>query len=442
MTSRKQPWSISQLNQVIKQNLSAFPAIWVAGEISNLVKARSGHYYFTLKDPQAQVACAWFRGQQHQSQIALSEGLQVCALAQPTLYEPRGNYQLIIQQVEAIGSGALHQAFEALKKKLDNEGLFDQKHKLALPKIPKTIGVITSPSGAALRDIKAVLKRRFPMARIIVYPAVVQGVAAPSSLLNALSNAIQHALADVLILARGGGAYEDLIGFNDESLARAIYECPIPTISGVGHEIDFTITDFVADARGATPSEAAESCTPSQAQLQQQLLGYWQIVNDLMRLRIDKHQQALQHLANRCRHPSQTLATQQQALDHLDLRLTQAWQKYTNQQQHQLALYRQRLEQSNPKIRINMQRQHCLHQLQQLLITLQHKHHAAEQTLQNFSAKLHALSPLATLARGYAIVKDNQGQVLLNANKAKPGDAIHIQLADGQLSATINSQSK
>ena len=255
--------TVSQLNRQAKTLLEqGLAQLWVEGEISNIARPASGHVYFTLKDKSAQIRAAFFRQRQRGPTISLKDGDQVLVYGRVSLYEARGDYQLIVEQIEPAGEGALKRQFEVLKKKLAAEGLFDEDRKQELPELPTRIGVITSPTGAAIRDIVSILGRRFPSIPLVIYPSAVQGDAAPQELITALATAIRRAECDVLILARGGGSLEDLWAFNDEQLARAIAESPIPIVSAVGHEVDFTIADFVADLRAPTPSGAAELVVP------------------------------------------------------------------------------------------------------------------------------------------------------------------------------------
>ena len=258
-------YSVGRLNAEARGLLEgAFPLIWVQGELSNVSRPSSGHLYFTLKDANAQVRCAMFRGNNRFLKFRPADGAQVVVRASLSLYEARGDYQLIVQSMEEAGDGALQRAFEALKQKLAAEGLFEAAHKRALPALPKRIGVITSPTGAAIRDILSVLKRRFPAIPVLIYPVAVQGQAAGAEIAAMIRRADARRECDVLIIARGGGSLEDLWAFNEEIVARAIFDCSIPTVSGVGHEVDFTIADFVADQRAPTPSVAAEMVSPDQ----------------------------------------------------------------------------------------------------------------------------------------------------------------------------------
>jgi exodeoxyribonuclease VII large subunit len=307
--------SVSDLNQQVRQLLEqSFAIIQVEGEISNFVCPSSGHWYFTLKDNRAQVRCALFRNRSRFLKYRPQNGDRVLLRAKVSLYEGRGEYQLIGEYLEAAGSGELQAAFEALKQKLQLEGLFDPKHKQTLPAIPQHIGVITSATGAAIQDILSVLKRRFPAIPISLYPAAVQGDGAPTQLIQALELANRSALCDVLILGRGGGSAEDLCAFNDEMLARKIFASTVPIVSAVGHEIDFSISDLVADVRAPTPSAAAELLSPDRDQLSQQFDIYHNRFSQLARQQLNQRQQQLEALRARLRHPGQRLQDQSQRL--------------------------------------------------------------------------------------------------------------------------------
>jgi exodeoxyribonuclease VII large subunit len=369
--------------------------LWVEGEISNIARPASGHVYFTLKDNSAQVRAAFFRQRQRGPTLNFKDGDQILAYGRVSLYEARGDYQLIVERVEFAGEGALKRQFEVLKKKLGAEGLFDEDRKQLLPEFPKRIGVITSASGAAIRDIVSILGRRFPSIPVVVYPAAVQGDAAPAELLAALAAATRRDECDVLIIGRGGGSLEDLMAFNDEQLARAIAACPIPIVSAVGHEIDFTIADFVADVRAPTPSGAAEIVVPDR--------------EDWMR--------ALNSLATRIiRLGRRSLEDLGQSLDWLSRRLVQT--------SPSVALERSATRLASMRIRLSGA-------VKSSVSNVSHR-------LQLAMRGLHSVSPLATLERGYAIVEDaTSGKVLMSAMDATPGDDIRARLANGELIATV-----
>lgn len=390
--------TVSQLNRQVKTLLEqGLARLWIEGEISNLAKPASGHLYFSLKDDSAQIRAAFFRQRQRGPTIGLKNGDQVVAYGRVSLYEARGDYQLIVEQVEPAGEGALKRQFEVLKKMLAAEGLFNEENKRELPTLPERIGVITSPSGAAIRDIISILGRRFPSIPVVVYPASVQGDAAPGELIAALATAVNRDECDVLIMARGGGSLEDLWAFNDEKLARAMAACPIPIVSAVGHEVDFTIADFVADVRAPTPSGAAEIVVPDREQ-------WLRAVNSLAARFGRLGQRAVEDRA--------------QSLDWLSRRLAQASPTAVVERSvSRLANLRQRL---------NMSARETVS--------------AASHRLELAMRGLHSVSPLATLDRGYAIVEDaSSGKVLLNASDATPGDDIRARLAQGELIATVKS---
>ena len=317
-------FSVSRLNREARFLLeNTFPAIRVEGEITNLATPASGHLYFSLKDSQAQISCALFKSRSQRLKFKPSEGMQVIVKGRISLYEPRGNFQLIADGMEEVGDGALQREFEAMKRRLDKEGLFDQEHKQPIPAFPKTIGVITSPTGAAIRDILTVLNRRFPSTSVVIYPTLVQGKQAAEQIANAIALADQRNECDVLLLSRGGGSLEDLWSFNEEVVARAIYHCQLPVVSAVGHEIDFVISDFVADQRCPTPSAAAEFLSPNATDWLQTLAGIKQRLSNALTNTLALQQKHLANLQHRLQqqHPGRTLQQQLQRLDELEQRL-------------------------------------------------------------------------------------------------------------------------
>ncbi|MEH6651757.1 MAG: exodeoxyribonuclease VII large subunit [Motiliproteus sp.] len=432
--------SVSDLNQQARQLLEqSFAIIQVEGEISNFVCPSSGHWYFTLKDDRAQVRCALFRNRSRFLKYRPQNGDQVLLRAKVSLYEGRGEYQLIGEYLEAAGSGDLQAAFDALKQKLQLEGLFDADSKQALPSLPSRIGVITSPTGAAIQDILSVLKRRFAGIPVSLYPAAVQGADAPAQLINALQLAIRSGDCDVIILGRGGGSAEDLCAFNDEALARVIFDSPIPIVSAVGHEIDFSISDFVADVRAPTPSAAAELLSPDRDQLSQSFDLYQQRLTTLAQQQINQRQQKLQSLRARLRHPGQRLQDQNQRLDTLELRLRRASLQLLGDHRVKLGHLSERLGQQRPDNQIR-QRQQQLPQLQQRLRrALSHRLQLLQQKLAGQAHALNNISPLATLDRGYSISTAANGQVIHDSSTLKPGDIIHTRLALGSIDSTVNA---
>ena len=438
--------TVSQLNRPVKTLLEqGIARLWVEGEISNLSKPASGHIYFTLKDDAAQVSAAWFRQRQRGPAIGFKNGDKVLAYGRVSLYEPRGNYQLIVEQMEPAGEGVLKQRFEALKKKLLAEGLFDDDRKQALPALPRRIGVITSPSGAAIRDVVSVLRRRFPAIPVIVYPAAVQGDAAPGELIGSLETAVRRNECDILIIGRGGGSLEDLWAFNDELLARAIAECPIPIISAVGHEVDFTIADFVADLRAPTPSGAAEIIVPDQQEWLHRINVLAARIARVGQRAVEDRAQTLDWLGKRLANasPSRTLRRQQDSLRENRARLAAAMRRLVMERRHDAQSLRSELLQHSPALAVERSfgrlaglRQRLESHTHDRLADLGHR-------VALLGRALHSVSPLATLDRGYAIVTDAKtGKVLVDAGKARTGDEIRARLSKGELLASITKVTK
>ena len=413
--------TVSQLNRQVKTLLEqGIARLWVEGEISNIAKPASGHIYFTLKDNSAQIRAAFFRQRQRGPTIGLKNGDQVLAFGRVSLYEPRGDYQLILEQVEPAGEGALKRQFEVLKKMLAAEGLFDEDRKQELPALPERIGVITSPTGAAIRDIVSILGRRFPSIPVVVYPAAVQGDAAVPELIAALESAARRDECDVLVIGRGGGSLEDLWAFNEEKLARAIARCPIPIVSAVGHEVDFTIADFVADVRAPTPSGAAEIVVPDRDDWLRSVNSLAARIARLGQRTVEERGQTLDWLTRRLvqTSPEQTLLRQHDRLREIQRRLMVAVRQGVAGQRPVLTNLWQRLQRSGPESIA-----------------------APNHRLQLAMRGLHAVSPLATLDRGYAIVEDaDSGKVLMNAADAEVGTDIRARLANGELTATVKSK--
>jgi len=411
----------------------------VEGEISNFVRPASGHWYFSLKDESAQVRCSMFRNANQHIKFIPENGMHVVVRAKVSIYESRGDYQLTVNHLEEIGFGALQRAFEQLKNQLEKEGLFAETHKKPIPTFPKQIGVITSPSGAAVRDILNVLKRRFPLTPVIIYPTMVQGEEAADQIVQAIQIANQRHECDVIILARGGGSIEDLWPFNEERVARAVFDSEIPIVCGVGHEIDFTIADFVADLRAPTPSAAAELVSPNQVEILQLINN---VQNDLLST-IAQQLLTLQSQANylskrlmQC-HPATQLQQQAQQLDQLEqqlLRLPLLMIERYQAQLNQLAL---RLQTFHPKQMIE-KIQHTLQSFEEKLSA--HIKFMLQETQSRFHHCVHALntvSPLATLERGYAMVTDSNHQIIRDTKQVKNGDTIITRLAHGELKSTI-----
>jgi exodeoxyribonuclease VII large subunit len=431
-------WSVSSLNASARDLLEGhFRNIWIEGEISNFSKPSSGHFYFTLKDDVAQIRCAMFRGRNRTLSFDPKDGMHVLACASVSLYEPRGDYQLIVESLQEQGTGALQRKFEMLKEKLNKEGLFAPEFKKPLPEFPHKIGIITSPTGAAIRDILSVLKRRFPLLEIIIYPTQVQGRQASPQIVQALQIAISRNECDVLILSRGGGSIEDLWPFNEEIVARAIVQCPIPLISGVGHEVDFTIADFVADIRAPTPSAAAELISPNQLIWQQKLVDGLQWLIRHMEKNFQERFQQLHHLKNRIRHPREKVHSQMQTVDFLEQRLQRAFLAKIQQLQQQLLTLQYRLEKHPLKENLQQKlfQMECLSLKIHSLIKLQFQ--KSKEQLSLYASQLHALSPLATLDRGYSVTLDNKGHVISSALEISQGEHIKTKLKDGEVESLV-----
>ncbi len=435
--------SVSQLNRATGQLLGEhFFSVLVAGELSNTTQPSSGHLYFTLKDANAQVRCALFKTQQRRLTFKPENGKQVIVKAQVSLYEPRGDYQLIVESMEEAGDGALQRAFDLLKLKLAQEGLFDVTHKKQLPKLPRCIGVITSPTGAAIHDILTVLKRRFAAIPIIIYPVAVQGANASFDIAAAIERANDLKHCEVIILGRGGGSLEDLWAFNEERVARAMFNSEIPIISAVGHETDVTIADFVADYRAATPSAAAEYASPDQQEwlvrylhLETRLLQQWQ-------RHLSQKQQALHWLSQRLQqqHPGQKLARNSQRVDELETRLDLAIQAQLAKQHKHLDMTLAQLWQYNPAVTIKNYQQKQQYLNSRLLTATKHKLERLHLRLTNNSQTLHAVSPLATLSRGYGLsIQTKTMNIIRSSEQLALGDLVQTHLAIGSFTSKVTS---
>lgn len=430
--------SVSELNRQVKSLLEhSFMTLRIEGEISNLARPSSGHWYFTLKDDRAQVRCAMFRGRNQQVRFRPKEGDQVVVTAKVSLYEGRGDFQLICEQMQESGLGRLQQAFERLKLQLSQEGLFDASRKRPLPSPAKHIGVITSPTGAAIHDILQVLNRRCPSLPVALYPTAVQGNEAAAQIVRAIELANRDGRCDALIVGRGGGSLEDLWPFNEEIVARAIAASRIPVVSAVGHEVDFSISDLVADLRAPTPSAAAELLSPDQHQLQQQLLVLRQRLARQTLNRLAQQRTRLEHLRARLRHPGDRLREQSQRLDQLEMRLQRALKLRLQRQDDRLHELHQRLQRSSPARMLARKQQQLAPLQQRLQHGIEQLLRQRQQQLQFQARQLHGVSPLATLERGYAIVQDAQGQAITQQEQVQPGDRIRARLHQGALICSV-----
>lgn len=433
--------SVSTLNELAKNCLETnFPMILVTGEISNLSNPASGHSYFTLKDESSQIQCALFRFSRRNVRVFLEDGLQVLIKAKLTLYPQRGSYQLVVEAIDGLGDGVLRQRFETLKNKLEAEGLFDLNLKKPIPKLPQCIGIITSDTGAAVQDILRILKERFPLVEVVIYPSQVQGAQAVPQLKAALQRAIHHDVADVLILARGGGSLEDLWAFNDEGLARMIAACPLPVVSAIGHEVDFSISDYVADLRAPTPTAAAMLTTPDQHAWREAIqTNQRSMIMSMTRLfeRLNFHVHALE---KQLQHPGQIIHTQQHQLLLMMQGLERVMKNSLTHQHAHLQKTLLSLHHSNPKSTIALYQQDNRQKLVMLKRATGQLIQTKKETLQGLIQTLAALNPLATLHRGYSIVSNIQGKVLDNSQQVRVGEKIQIQLKQGHLMAEVTSK--
>lgn len=438
-------FTVSQLNQRAKQLLEiTFSSIKVEGEISNLSRPSSGHWYFTLKDKGAQVRCAMFRSRTAQIKFQPKEGDQIIVRGKVSLYENRGDYQLIVDAMKPAGEGQLQQAFIQLKQKLGAEGLFNPEHKRALPAAIKRIAVITSPTGAAIHDILTVLKRRFPAIEVDIYPVQVQGQDAAQQMIWSINqansdarNAPEEQATDVIIIGRGGGSIEDLWSFNDEQLARTIFHSDLPIVSAVGHEVDFTIADFVADIRAPTPSAAAEMLSPNREEYLSRLQALSARLENSIQQQLQNKQWQLQSAQRGLQHPGDKLSQYAQTLDMLELRMQQSQKNNLDRLLKKLTQSQQRLQQQSPANKlqqIETQLGYCQQRLRNAMKQL--LSNKAERLQQN-ALLLNAVSPLQTLGRGYAILQTPTEVVIRDSHDVKKGDLISARIGHGSLELTV-----
>lgn len=431
-------FSVSKLNEKVQLTLErVIGSVWVEGEISNFIRAQSGHSYFSLKDDTSQLRCAMFRAQSKKIKFVPSDGDKVVAYGRVGLYTARGEYQLIIDTLEPLGSGALQLRFDKLKEKLFREGLFDVDKKRDFPKWPKSIGLVTSPSGAAIRDILAVLERRCPTIPVIIYPTLVQGPSASANIVNAVEIANQRMDCDVLIISRGGGSLEDLWAFNEELVANAIFNSDIPIVSGVGHEKDITICDLVADTRAATPSAAAEIISPDLSQWSKDLYRLYNTLNTNLEKIIKDKKKLLGQLNRSLISPKRKVEMDNQKLDDLASRLA-------NHVEQKISLSNETLNRFLSRINSRLFRRQidhrknlvsaCRKNLNGLIKTLFKE---AKFALSKNEEILSALGPLATLQRGYAIVTDEKGRIIRKSSKKLIGQSIKTQLNQGTLNSKV-----
>lgn len=434
--ARETVLSVSALNRSVRDLIEhRLPLMWVEGEVSNLTLARSGHYYFSLKDDQAQVRCVMFRHRAQAIAWQPREGMHVVARALPSLYEARGEFQLNVEFMRQGGQGALYEAFVRLRDRLAREGLFDAALKRPLPAYPRALGIVTSLQAAALRDVLTTLARRNPSIDVIVYPTQVQGEAAPEQIAAALRKASDRAEVDAVILCRGGGSIEDLWAFNDERVARAIRACALPVISGVGHETDFTIADFAADQRAPTPTAAAEMLSPPREALLRRVAELTQALGRCALRHIEKRMQHVDHLSRRLVSPSQRLAQQSTHLQQLRGRLSRAAQHALQQRQWTVRELARRSCRALPNIEAQHGRLDGL--MRRLSGASAMRLHAREVRVEAAMRALAHLDPQSVLQRGYSLVRDATGAIVRDAGTLRKGDALHIRFAQGEASARV-----
>ncbi len=435
--------TVSQVTREIRNLLEGtYPKVWIEGEISNLRVVHSGHAYFTLKDANSQIRAVIFRSSWRQLPFTPESGMHVVAQGRLSVYEPRGDYQLLATFLEPKGIGALQLAYEQLRDRLFQEGLFDEARKRPLPLVPQRIGIVTSPTGAAIRDIIRIVHRRRANVRLYLYPVRVQGQEATQEIVQGIARLNAYTpRPEVLIVGRGGGSLEDLWSFNEEQVARAIAASEIPVISAVGHEIDYTIADFVADLRASTPSAAAELVVKSEEELRQQLNSLVARMHNVVQYRHAQAQQALDHLFNSrpLREPHRFVETLQQQVDDLMLQLEKGWQNSSQERAKRLQNASRSLARLNPRVRWQRLYTHLTTLERRLHNAAQSRLTRREETLGGLSSRLHALSPLAVLGRGYSLCRDPISRQLVSRTAlVHPGQHIEVLLQDGQLTCTVD----
>ena len=432
-------YTVSRLNLDARAILEeAFSTVWIEGEISNLARPRSGHMYFTLKDERCQVRCAMFRMYNRTLSFPPEDGMQVLAHARVSLYPERGEFQLIVQYMEEAGAGALRRAFDALKNRLGAEGLFDAGHKLPLPVLPRCIGVITSPTGAAVRDVLSVLGRRFPAVPVVIHPVPVQGAGAAEAIARMIDLACERSTCDVLVLARGGGSLEDLWAFNEEVVARAMHRASIPIVTGVGHEVDFTIADLVADLRAPTPSAAAESVVPDASEWAARYRGFEARLVAVMRRALAARRGEVRMLAKRLVHPRRRLFDHSQRLDTVTMRLSRAANAGLREHRARLSTLAARLARHAPDRTVQAHRSRCEALLGRLSRAVRAGFTGRRARLVALERALGAFGPQATLERGYSILlRDDARHAVRGAHEVQPGERLRARLARGALDLDV-----
>lgn len=434
---------VSELTQKVRFMLeSELNTIWLCGEISNFISASSGHWYLSLKDKKSQVRCAMFKGNNRRVRISPQNGQQILVKAKVSLYEPRGDFQLIIEQMEDAGEGLLRQKFEQLKQKLNSEGYFSLNHKKTLPTNIQRIGVVTSPTGAAIQDIISVIQRRNPYLQLTIYPCLVQGDQAAYDIVDAIHTANKRKECDVLIVGRGGGSIEDLWSFNEEMVVQAIFDSELPIISAVGHEIDTTLADFTADLRAPTPSAAAELVSTESEYFIERISALYNRVTLITQDKLAQKKQKLEHLQHRLKmmHPAQLLGMQMQNFDEYQQRIKQNIHITLKSNRNKHALLSQRLISQSPLISIQSQQQKIQQLKVRLIKQIQQIVHEKQSQFQYSVEALHLISPLATIARGYSVIRNNKGEIIKSTNQLTHDEKVNIQLHESHVEARIIKQ--
>ncbi len=436
--------SVSEINRRAKSILEEnFPLVWIQGEVSNFFSAASGHWYFSLKDESSEIRCAMFANKSHRITFEPKDGDHLVLNGTLSIFEGRGQYQIIVEHIELAGEGALLKAFEELKKKLLTEGLFDDSLKKKLPSYPRSIAVVTSPDGAVIQDIINVLSRRSPFFNLTVVPTLVQGEKAAPLICEALNKASNLENIDLIILARGGGSIEDLWAFNNEEVARAIVNCPIPLVSAVGHETDFTISDFVADIRAPTPSIAAEIISQPYSELKETLEGYQSYLLKSVESQFDSQRTRITNLIKRIRHPGDKLREIGQKVDYLETALIQEMHQKVSFKKNQLNLTQLSLQQNSPQNKVKEAKVYLQNASKDLLKAFKLKIERKNKLLGELVATIEAVSPLSVLARGYSIISiEPEGKILSSSNQVKIGQTISAVLNKGSIRAEIKSKDK
>ena len=436
--------SVSEINRRAKSILEEnFPFVWIQGEVSNFFSAASGHWYFSLKDESSEIRCAMFANKSHRITFEPKNGDHLVLNGTLSIFEGRGQYQIIVEHIELAGEGALLKAFEELKKKLLTEGLFDDSLKKKLPSYPRSIAVVTSPDGAVIQDIINVLSRRSPFFNLTVVPTLVQGEKAAPLICEALNKASNLENIDLIILARGGGSIEDLWAFNNEEVARAIVNCPIPLVSAVGHETDFTISDFVADIRAPTPSIAAEIISQPYSELKETLEGYQSYLLKSVESQFDSQRTRITNLIKRIRHPGDKLREIGQKVDYLETALIQEMHQKVSFKKNQLNLTQLSLQQNSPQNKVKEAKVYLQNASKDLLKAFNLKIERKRKLLGELVATIEAVSPLSVLARGYSIIStEPEGKILSSSNQVKIGQTISAVLNKGSIKAEVKSKDK